>query len=285
MHSPLLRRPCSVTDPLPRSAADEETQHTPLPAGSDPPRVSRGHRPRERMIACGRGCVGKPANCCEERICYECVGRGRQLGGLRASGTACGDHSPGRTISGGQETCLQALDRFRHLRPSCAGRAQNQRVGSNGIVAMAATTGRARDIGTTGGMARQPLEPIDETQHVRHEYVGDREALGQPLASGQHRFQALEPSLEKPLQKLPLRSPSAVARELQTQGPARRSISSRPCRAAWRARITPAPLQWRARVSRRHAASAQRPKSASSSGLLASFRGRRSCSRSSSKRR
>lgn len=35
------------------------------------------------------------------------------------------------------------------------------------------TDGRAGDIATTGGLPGQPLEPIDEAQHVRHEYVGD----------------------------------------------------------------------------------------------------------------
>src|SRR5258708_23887311 len=33
----------------------------------------------------------------------------------------------------------------------------------------------ARDIITTGGMSRQPVEPIDKAQHIRHEYVGDGE--------------------------------------------------------------------------------------------------------------
>ena len=36
----------------------------------------------------------------------------------------------------------------------------------------------ARDIVTTGGMSRQPLEPIDKAQHVRHKYVGDGEGPG-----------------------------------------------------------------------------------------------------------
>jgi hypothetical protein len=41
-------------------------------------------------------------------------------------------------------------------------------------------------------MSRQPVEPIDKAQHIRHEYVGDGEGPGQPCASGQHRLQVLE---------------------------------------------------------------------------------------------
>jgi molybdenum-dependent DNA-binding transcriptional regulator ModE len=33
----------------------------------------------------------------------------------------------------------------------------------------------ARDVGTTGGMGRQPFKPIDEAQHVRHQNVSDGE--------------------------------------------------------------------------------------------------------------
>jgi len=36
----------------------------------------------------------------------------------------------------------------------------------------------ARDIVTTGGMSRQPVEPIDKAQHIRHEYIGDGESPG-----------------------------------------------------------------------------------------------------------
>ena len=36
----------------------------------------------------------------------------------------------------------------------------------------------ARDVVTTGGMSRQPIEPIDKAQHIRHEYVGDGEGPG-----------------------------------------------------------------------------------------------------------
>ena len=36
----------------------------------------------------------------------------------------------------------------------------------------------ARDIATTGGMLREPVEPIDKEQHIRHQYVGDGEGPG-----------------------------------------------------------------------------------------------------------
>src|SRR5262249_42165633 len=36
----------------------------------------------------------------------------------------------------------------------------------------------ARGVVTTGGMSFQPVEPIDEAQHIRHEYVGDGEGPG-----------------------------------------------------------------------------------------------------------
>ena len=36
----------------------------------------------------------------------------------------------------------------------------------------------ARDIVTTGGVSRQPLEAINEAQHIRHEYVGGGEGAG-----------------------------------------------------------------------------------------------------------
>jgi len=36
----------------------------------------------------------------------------------------------------------------------------------------------AGDIVTAGGMSRQPVEPIDKAQHIRHEYVGDGEGPG-----------------------------------------------------------------------------------------------------------
>ena len=36
----------------------------------------------------------------------------------------------------------------------------------------------ARDIVTTGRVSRQPVEPVDKAQHIRHEYVGDGEGFG-----------------------------------------------------------------------------------------------------------
>src|SRR5262245_54637199 len=61
----------------------------------------------------------------------------------------------------------------------------------------------ARNIVTTGGMPREPLEPIDKAQHIRHENIGDREGPRQPLASCQYRLQVLEPGLEELVQTLP----------------------------------------------------------------------------------
>src|SRR3546814_1689223 len=72
----------------------------------------------------------------------------------------------------------------------------------------------ARDIVTTGGMSRQPVEPIDEAQHIRHEYVGVGEGPGLPFASCQHRVQMLEPGLEELVQTLPCRRIAGVAGEL-----------------------------------------------------------------------
>jgi hypothetical protein len=71
----------------------------------------------------------------------------------------------------------------------------------------------ARNIVTTGGIFRQPVEPIDKTQHIRHEDVGDGEGPGQPFASCQHRLQVLEPGLEERVQTLPFRRITGVTRE------------------------------------------------------------------------
>jgi hypothetical protein len=54
-------------------------------------------------------------------------------------------------------------------------------------------------------MFRQPVEPINKSQHIRHKYVGDGEGPGQPFASCQDRLHVLEPGLEKLLQTLPSR--------------------------------------------------------------------------------
>src|SRR6185369_2910806 len=62
----------------------------------------------------------------------------------------------------------------------------------------------ARDIAATSGIARQPVEPIDEAQHVRHEDVSDGEAAGEPFATGQDRLHMLKPvDLEESVEKLP----------------------------------------------------------------------------------
>ena len=61
----------------------------------------------------------------------------------------------------------------------------------------------ARDITTARGMSRQPVEPIDEAQHIRHEYVGDGEGPGQPFASGQGLLHMLEPGFQERVQLFP----------------------------------------------------------------------------------
>ena len=62
----------------------------------------------------------------------------------------------------------------------------------------------AGDVVAAGGIVRQPVEPIDEAQHIRHQDVGDGEGSGQPFASCQHRLHVLEPVLvEEAVKKLP----------------------------------------------------------------------------------
>src|SRR5580704_11222039 len=75
--------------------------------------------------------------------------------------------------------------------------------------------GSARNIVTTGGISRQPVEPIDEPQHVRHCYVCDGKGPGQPFASCQHRLEVLQPALEEPVQTFPCRRITAVTGERQ----------------------------------------------------------------------
>jgi hypothetical protein len=45
----------------------------------------------------------------------------------------------------------------------------------------------ACDIVATGGVSRQPLEAIDEAEHIRHECLGDGEGAGQPFAPANTR--------------------------------------------------------------------------------------------------
>src|SRR5262245_18937279 len=72
-----------------------------------------------------------------------------------------------------------------------------------------------RYVVTTGWMLRQSVEPIDEAQHVRHEYVGNRERSSQPFAARQHPLHVTESVLEEVVQLLPSRRSSGVAGELQ----------------------------------------------------------------------
>jgi hypothetical protein len=75
------------------------------------------------------------------------------------------------------------------------------------LVCMCLNEGRAgdgaRDVGTAGRMSRQPVEPVNKAEHIRHEYVGDGEGPGQPFASRQDRLQVLESGLEEFVQTLP----------------------------------------------------------------------------------
>lgn len=73
----------------------------------------------------------------------------------------------------------------------------------------------ACDVMATGGMTCQPVEAVDKTQHVRHEYVGDGKGSGQPFTSSQHGFQMLESGLEKGIQALPFRRIGGEAREYE----------------------------------------------------------------------
>jgi len=71
-----------------------------------------------------------------------------------------------------------------------------QNVPSGLRVLQEARAGRdARDMGATGGIFRQPVETIDQAQHIRHENVGYGKASCQPFASRQDRLHVLEPVL------------------------------------------------------------------------------------------
>jgi hypothetical protein len=59
-------------------------------------------------------------------------------------------------------------------------------------------------------MSRQPLQPIDQAQHIRHQYVGDGESPGQPFASCQHLLQVLEAASEELVQPLRCRRVAGV---------------------------------------------------------------------------
>ncbi len=63
----------------------------------------------------------------------------------------------------------------------------------------------ARDIGAAGRVFFQPIEPVDEPQHIGHGDVGDGKIAGQPFATGQHRLQVLEARFEKCVQPFPAR--------------------------------------------------------------------------------
>ena len=80
-----------------------------------------------------------------------------------------------------------------------------QNVPSGLRVLQEARAGRdARDIGAAGGIFRQPVETIDQAQHIRHENVGYGKASCQPFASRQDRLHVLEPVLvEESVKELP----------------------------------------------------------------------------------
>src|SRR3981081_1174765 len=60
----------------------------------------------------------------------------------------------------------------------------------------------ARDVGAASREFCEPIEPIDEAQHIRHENVGYGEGPDQPFASVQDRFHVLEPGLKEGVKKL-----------------------------------------------------------------------------------
>lgn len=73
----------------------------------------------------------------------------------------------------------------------------------------------ARDIGTTGGIAPQPVESIDEAQHIRHQNVGDGKRPGQPCAFAEHRLHVLEAVVHPFVEKLRTPRVACIAGELE----------------------------------------------------------------------